>query len=168
MTDTLTVPVVDYTIDEHAHPERFTALHWMGYRVADGQSLLELSGVALVDLTGAPQWSRKVVLLQPRLDRAIGLLHLPAPKPNHYWYMHPTMWILFAAPASMENLKEAFNAGWAIDCFRTAIAPETKLCNDFPLYLDTAVRDTDGKLWRVAYHIRVLGDMLQAESVPIN
>lgn len=156
----------DIVISEPFHTESFESLHWMAYRLGDDRVCVDLTGIVLLGVFGGTGWVRKTLRLGISGRKAEPLLDLEPPKEDHYWAVDPFMWSVSAAPASMFNQNEAVNAGWAVDSCDTAwdLGESRKyadLLGTIILYMNLAVSDTDGILYRVSYDFRGIGTLEQ-------
>jgi hypothetical protein len=159
----------DLQLWEVQSPQSFTSLHWMGYRLSDGRVSVDLTGIVLLGLKGGSNWVKKTLQVGVYGGKVEPLLGLgPAQQGNH-WEVQPAMWSVSAAPASIFNANTAVNAGWAVDTCNTEWdlgepASSGNLLGTIRLYLNLAVRDTDGILYRISYDFRAIGNLRQARD----
>jgi hypothetical protein len=160
----------DLQVWETQNPESFGSLHWMGYHLADGRVLIDLTGIVLLGLRGDSNWVRKTLLVGVNGGKVEPLLSLGPAQEGHHWELQPVMWSVSAAPASIFDANTAVNAGWAVDTCNTGWdlgdqASSGNLLEPFPLYLNLAVSDTDGILCRITYDFRAVGNLRQMPDV---
>lgn len=138
---------------------------------------LILSGIVLIDMKGvtSAQWRRETLSIQPNLKDAATTaaqrygLPLP-PGPPGAWFAAFQVEQLapFSTLSSVFNAQESINSGFAVDAWRpnpffTAndLATGTPASNLFAgIQADIAVRDSDAFLYRVGYHITLVGRMI--------
>lgn len=138
---------------------------------------LILSGVVLIDMKGvsSSQWRHETLSIQPNLKDAAMMaaqrfgLPLP-PGPTGAWF--PAFQVEQLAPfstlSSVFNAQESINSGFAVDAWRpnpfftaTDLATNTPATNLFAgIQADVAVRDSDAFLFRVGYHITLVGRII--------
>lgn len=161
----------DLQLFETTDSEFFESLHWMAYRLADDRVLVDLTGIVLPNVKGGNNWVGKTLLVGLNGGKTERLLKLgPAQKGKH-WVVRPDMWSVHAAPASIFDANTAVNAGWAVDRCNTEWdlgepASQGDLLGTIRLFLDLAVRDTDGILYRVSFDFRGVGKLAQ-EADPV-
>jgi hypothetical protein len=141
----------------------------MAYRLHDDRVLIDLTGIVLLGLQGGSNWVRKTLQAEIYGGKATPLLHLEAAADGFHWEVRPEMWSVSAAPASMFNSNTAVNAGWAVDTCNTEWdlgnpASSGNLLGYINLYLNLAVRDSDGILYRISYDFRAVGQLLQVKD----
>jgi hypothetical protein len=159
----------DLQLWETTNPGSFESLHWMGYRLADGRVLVDRTGIVLLGLEGGSDWVRKTLQVGVDGRRVEPLLNLGPAQQGHHWEVQPAMWSVSAAPASIFNRNTAVNAGWAVDTCNTEWdlgepASSGNLLGSIRLYLNLAVRDTDGILYRISYDFRAVGNLRQVRD----
>lgn len=79
---------------------------------------------------------------------------LPKLQPNHA--LHLEGWAPFVTLSSISNDRTATDAGWAVDEFGLD-SPTTPIKKEVNVFFKTAVRDIDGFINRLAYHINLIG-----------
>ena len=159
----------DLSLSEYQNPPPFTSRHWMAYRLPDNRVLVDLTGVALLDLKGGENWVRKTLRMRVDGGKVQPLLRLSPARQGYHWEVRPFMWSTSAAPASIFNSNTAVNAGWAVNTCDTAWdvgdrAQSGNLLGSIDIYLGLAVRDTDGVLYRISYDFRAVGELLEVKD----
>jgi hypothetical protein len=137
---------------------------------ADQTWLLILSGVVNINLEGnSTQWLRETAVIRPdltpALSHAIMRHNVPTPAGDHRLRFQVEQWAPHAAPSSMFNRAHSVNSGFAVDVWRphpfdtdTDVVTNATINNIFNgIQVDLAVSDTDAILYRVSYHISLLG-----------
>jgi hypothetical protein len=149
--------------------------------VQDQTWLLVLSGIAIVNLKGVTtsQWLEETVLLRPdpseALQHAIARYAIPTPPGtdglNFSTWFQVEQCAPFAALSSVFNQNESVNSGFAVNVWRpnpleTAPLPRDAFSNA-PLdrlfngiQADVAVRDSDAWIYRLSYHMTLLGKIV--------
>ena len=138
--------------------------------VTDQKWLLVLSGVVIIDLKGnSSQWLRETVRINPHmlppLTHAISHHNIPTPTSGYTLRFQVEQWVPHATPSSMFNKEHAVNSGFAVDVWRphpfdtdTDAVTNAPIGNIFNgIQVDVAVSDTDAFLYRLSYHITLLG-----------
>ena len=148
--------------------------------INDQKWLLTLTGVAIVNLkpTSNADWLRETLQIMPDtaapLRFAINRYSIPVPTSSPYTdygdlgvvypFFQLDEWAPFASIGSIFDKNESVNAGFAVDRwapspFKTYTAPGLpNIGNVFQgIRVDVAVRDIDAILYRVNYHITLLG-----------
>jgi hypothetical protein len=140
------------------NPDRFVSRHWLHTRTGDGRELIVLSGNALVNVRGTSSdaWLRG----EMRLGVEIG----PGILPSGKWF-RADQWVVVVDPSAMWDRDQSVNAGFAVDAFRL-ISPNAQ--NGKPaveISADVAVRDSDAFLYRISYHVTLVGRFVDAPIV---
>lgn len=139
--------------------DRFESLHSVRTLTGDNKQLITLTGIVRVELQGTgKQWREEEVSIEPRIvyipkDRALLVKH----------------WAPFLTINSIYNKDTAVNAGWAVNNFWIELPQDRKITFRSPFVVVKArilVRDTDGWLLRVGYHITLSGDLVEWIYVP--
>lgn len=142
------------TIEVHAN--QIDAFHWIVTPTADGQDLVTLSGVAKVNFRAdsAREWRHEEILI-----------HLPPP-PVKQTEAGKVLWHTFESLnqwAPMVTLSSIFapasgGAGWAVDAYD--VIPHEEEDGIRPiLRAHVAVRIVDGWLYKLGFHITLLGKL---------
>lgn len=135
---------------------------------------LVLSGVVLIDMKGVTpaQWRRETLLISPDLRAPIKFaaqrFGVPLPPGNdssYYANFQVEQWAPFSTLSSVFNANQSVNSGFAVDAWRpepffaaTDLATNAQVSNLFAgVQSDIAVRDSDAFLYRVGYHITLIG-----------
>lgn len=161
------------------HPTDYSSVHYMvlpAPRFWNSPSelnfKLSFSGIALLGMLGKPDnsWNRDTLQLsidQMRIDKLIERVRtlLPAlPAGANAWTFVPLQWTVNAGVNSQFNKDTSVNAGFAVDNFRIfrgnvrANENTTQQISVMQgLHADLAVRDKDGIIYRVGYHLDVYG-----------
>lgn len=152
------------TLSERNQPDRFDALHWLGYMLPDGRAFPMVSGDALVNYGGgAPDFTRETFILSVRIDRAMSLLQLPPAPDGFYNALRLNQWVVFASPNAMNN--DDANAGYAVDRFFLTGNLNAPVYDSLGVRVDVAARNSNGWLYRVGYHVTMIAQVVQ-ERVP--
>jgi len=167
----MTIPF-NFQLSERQDSGSFDSLHWMAYRLADRRILVDLTGIVLLGLRGSGDWVRQTLRVDVYGGKVEPLLSLGPAEQGHHWVIQPVMWSVAAAPASIFNRNTAVNAGWAVDTCNTEWdlgepASSGDLLDDVSLYLNLAVRDTDGILYRITYDFRAVGNLHQERDIVV-
>jgi murein DD-endopeptidase MepM/ murein hydrolase activator NlpD/tetratricopeptide (TPR) repeat protein len=138
--------------------------------VTDQKWLLVLSGVAIIDLKGnSSQWLRETVRINPNLIppliHAITHHNIPTPMVSYTPRFQVEQWVPHSAPSSMFNRKHSVNSGFAVDVWRPhSFNTDTDAVTNAPIgnifngiQVDVAVSDIDAFLYRLSYHVTLLG-----------
>ena len=139
----------EYLADLNAeqHPDAFASRHWLHTSLGNGQEMIMFSGNALTSIRGTSEWRRGIVRLILPMGPAI-----PEDK-----YFCPDNWILVMNPTSMWDKDQAVNCGFAVDTFRMVAPSPDHPYNEVELLADAAVRDSDAFLYRISYHLTMVG-----------
>jgi hypothetical protein len=148
-------------ISQRTNPERFVTPHHLVMPSTGGRTFVHLTGVVLAPLRGTSetQWRRETFRIELSLRAAVR----DAGFPDSHWF-RARHWTAFATLSSIFNAEEANNAGWAVDAFR--LVDPTRLQQTTFLDVDTAVRDTDGQIFRLGYNITMLGTFAPSPPGP--
>ncbi|MFF5295932.1 hypothetical protein [Paractinoplanes globisporus] len=144
--------------------------------VYDQRWLLVLTGVVESDLEGdSPhQWLHETLSFIPDLDGplnfAIDRYSIPRPPGSTSVFFMAEQWAPAASLASIFDQDTSDNAGFAVDLWRPAhfsqvmdIVTGQLAGNIFTgINVDVAVRDSDAWLYRLGYHITLLGKIVFA------
>jgi hypothetical protein len=153
--------------------------------IQDQLWLLILSGVVVADFQGnsGTQWRPDTVSFSPDLAGpdnqgpsgplpwAINHWGIPQPAPPADSYsigFSVVEWAPFASLSSLFDQDQAVNAGFAVDGWRptpflsgTDIVSQQPVANLFSgINVDVAVRDSDAWIFRIGYHISLLGKIV--------
>jgi alpha-ketoglutarate-dependent taurine dioxygenase len=147
-------------ISQKQNPERFKSVHYLVMPSTGGQTYVGLTGVVLATLRGTSeeQWREETFRIFVNLDKATKDAGFPPT-----FGFRARHWTAFATLSSIFNDEEANDAGWAVNEFRLE-DPRT-VRQAAHLIVDTAVRDTDGHIFRLGYNITMLGTFQQTPSV---
>lgn len=135
---------------------------------------LMLSGVAITDIKGksTAEWLGETLMIRPDqstpLNHAITKYAIPRPSSSHSVAFQLEQYVPFAAISSIFNQNQSINSGFAVDVWRPAPfdtgtdafsgAALAKLFTG--IAVDVAVRDSDAWLYRVSYHITLIGKIV--------
>ncbi len=156
--------------------------------IKDQKWLLTLTGVAVVNLTAGfnGDWLRETLQILPDMNGplqfAINRFSVPVPTnpgyvvkglPKTTPFFQLEEWAPFAALGSIFDKNQSVDAGFAVDFwkpspFLTLSAsglPDIKQVFQ-GIKVDVAVRDIDATLFRVNYHISLLGKIVFAKPDP--
>jgi hypothetical protein len=146
--------------------------------IRDQKWLLVLTGVVEADLQGnsTNQWLHETLSFKPHTDAvlnyAIDRYSIPepnAPGGSFFEIMFSVEeWAPFAALSSIYDQDASDNAGFAVDVWRPTpflsgpdVVTNQMVSNLFSgIDVDVAVRDTDAWIYRVSYHITLLGKIV--------
>jgi murein DD-endopeptidase MepM/ murein hydrolase activator NlpD/tetratricopeptide (TPR) repeat protein len=184
---------IEYTGEnEMIFPDGFAGQNWLitpaalaanespPASVTDQKWLLVLSGVALTNLKGnSSQWLRETFLISPNMLPPLNyaITHHNIPTPASYTpRFQVEQWVPHAAPSSMFNKGQSVNSGFAVDVWRpnpfdTDTDPVTgaPIGNIFSgIQVDVAVSDVDAFLYRLSYHITLLGKIKFGQPIIID
>jgi hypothetical protein len=159
----------DIELSEFDDAESFESLHWMAYHLADRRVLVDLTGIVLLGLRGDSDWVRQTLQVVLNGGKTEPLLNLGPAQQGNRWVVRPDMWSVHAGPASILNQGTAVNAGWAVDTCNTnwdlgEPASDGDLLGAIWLYLNLAVRDTDGILYRISFDFCAVGNLDQVRE----
>ena len=87
-------------------------------------------------------------------EKGIFAVPLPELQPNHALQLEG--WAPFVTLSSISNDRTATNAGWAVDEFGIE-SPASPIRKSVNVSIKIAVRDIDGFINRLAYHIHLIG-----------
>ena len=150
--------------------------------VTDQKWMLVLSGVVNIDLKGnSSQWLRETVRILPDMNspltHAITLHNVSTPQGQGYTpRFQVEQWVPHAAPSSMFNRKHSVNSGFAVDVWRphpfltdTDVITNASIGNIFNgIQVDVAVSDVDAYLYRLSYHITLIGKIRFGQPIIID
>ena len=156
-------------VDE-APPQNISGQKW----------LLVLSGVAITDFKGnsPAHWLPETLMIRPDvsspLKYAIDKYSIPIPRPgiNDPVSFQVEQGIPFAAISSIFNQNQSVNSGFSVNVWRpapyyTGIDASSGAALNMlfsGIAVDVAVRDNDAWLYRVSYHITLLGKIVFAKE----
>jgi tetratricopeptide (TPR) repeat protein len=185
---------VDYTGENIVlHPSSFAGQNWLitpaalavneaqPSSIVDQKWLLVLSGVVNIDLKGnSSQWLRETFRIMPDvfapMNHAVGRYNIPTPRNSGFTLRFQVeQWVPHSAPSSMFNKNHAINSGFAVDLWRphpfgtdTDVLTNAGFGNVFSgIQVDVAVSDTDAFLYRLSYHIVLLGKIRFGQPIII-
>jgi hypothetical protein len=152
--------------------------------IRDQKWLLILSGVVNADLEGnsTHQWLHETLSLSlaPNMDAplnyAIDRHSIPRPSADGAAFdvkFSVEEWAPFASLSSIYDQDQSDNAGFAVDVWRPTpftsgpdVLTNQMVGNLFSgIDVDVAVRDTDAWIYRVSYHITLLGKIVFIGSI---
>ena len=136
--------------------------------------LLVLTGVVSADLEGnsTHQWLHETLSFMPDmagpLNYAIDRYSLPQPSSAFTLKFSVEQWAPFVSLSSIYDQDTSDNAGFAVDVWRPTsfthgpdVVTNQTVGNLFSgIDVDVAVRDTDAWIYRVSYHITLLGKIV--------
>ncbi|KHE90805.1 MAG: hypothetical protein K8F52_06810 [Candidatus Scalindua rubra] len=143
------------------------------------QWLLVLSGVVHLGLKGGNGWVREDVKIFPDIQAPMNYVinrnSILVPNEPHQKDFQVDQWAPHASLSSMLNLEHSVNSGFAVDSWRPSpFRTETDFVvggapfgNLFDgILVNVAVRDIDAILYRLSYHITLIGTIrYRAQSV---
>jgi hypothetical protein len=136
--------------------------------------LLVLSGVAITDFKGnsPAAWLAETLMIRPDvsspLNHAVDKYSIPKPGTVKF---QVEQGIPFAATSSIFNQNQSVNSGFSVNVWRpapydTGIDASSGAALNMlftGIAVDVAVRDNDAWLYRVSYHITLLGKIVFAQ-----
>ncbi len=144
------------------------------------QWLLVLSGVVLLGLKGKKEWVREDVKICPDIQApmnyVINRYRILVPNEPHQKEFQVDQWAPHATLSSMLNLEHSVNSGFAVDAWRPSpfltktdfIVGGAPFGNLFDgILVEVAVRDIDAILYRLSYHITLIGTIRYREETII-
>lgn len=148
-------------ISQTQDPELFRSVHHLVMPSTGDRTYVGLTGVVLATLRGTSeeQWREETFRIYVSLQKAA---HDAGFRESH-WF-RAVHWTAFATLSSIFNDEEANDAGWAVNAFRLEDPP--LLRGAAPLIVETAVRDTDGYIFRLGYNITMLGRFVPSPNIP--
>lgn len=149
--------------------------------VTDQKWLLVLSGVVILDLKGnSSQWLRETVLIHPHmippLTHAINQYNIPTPPDGYTPRFQVEQWVPHAGLGSIFNRQHSVNSGFAVDVWRPNpfdtdidVLTNATIGNLFSgIQVDVAVSDVDAFLYRLSYHITLLGKIRFGQPIIVD
>ncbi len=185
---------VDYTGENTVlHPSSFAGQNWLitpaalavnetpPSSILGQRWLLVLSGVVNIDLKGnSQQWLRETFRIMPDvltpMNHAVSRYNIPTPQNSGFTLRFQVeQWVPHSAPSSMLNENHAINSGHAVDLWRphpfdtdTDVMTSASFGNIFSgIQVDVAVSDTDAILYRLSYHIVLIGKIRFGKPIVI-
>jgi hypothetical protein len=145
--------------------------------IRDQKWLLVLTGVVKADVEGnsTHQWLHETLSFAPDMagpfNDAIDRYSIPQPSadgPVFAIRFSVEEWAPFASLSSIYNQDQSDNSGFAVDLWRPTpfqhgpdVLTNQTVSNLFSgIDVDVAVRDTDAWIYRVSYHITLLGKIV--------
>ena len=109
------------------------------------------------------------------LTYAINHHSVPTPGQNYTSRFQVEQWVPHSAPSSMYDIEHAVNSGYAVDVWRpnpfdtdTDVVTNAPIGNIFSgIQVDVAVSDVDAWLYRLSYHITLLGKIRFGQPIII-
>jgi hypothetical protein len=140
--------------------------------------LLVLSGVAITDFKGnsPAHWLPETLMIRPDwsspLNHAVDKYSIPRPVTSNTVRFQVEQGIPFAAISSIFNQNQSVNSGFSVNVWRpapydTGIDASSGAALNMlfsGIAVDVAVRDNDAWLYRVSYHITLLGKIVFAQQ----
>jgi hypothetical protein len=136
-------------------------------RPEDQKWFLVLSGVAVFTFQGqsAADWRRDSLRLAIDLKGPIQASGRSAP-PGRELKFEVEQWAPFATMNSIFDQNESVNGGYAVDAFRPIFTTRDTFPQIFDtLEVDLAVRDTDAFIFRVGYHLTLVGTIVDVALI---
>ena len=170
------------SIEERTSPTFFTSRHFIATSHGDGRHSIVRSGILVLpnesrqeaEAAGRPwdpigfkgtsqAWRRDQVLVDLDLVPSINRLRPLSPGPNTFWAFRMDQWAPIASLNSVEETGPSNPAGYAIDTFAVRQpAPATFVT----LEMAVAVRDVDGVLHRIGFHVSLTGRLVAQDIFP--
>ena len=158
-------------VDE-ARPRNISGQKW----------LLVLSGVAITDFKGnsPAHWLPETLMIRPDvsspLNYAVDKYSIPRPSLDYPVWFQVEQGIPFAAISSIFNQNQSVNSGFSVNVWRpapynTGIDASSGAALNMlftGIAVDVAVRDNDAWLYRVSYHITLLGKIVFRQEPKID
>jgi hypothetical protein len=137
------------------YPSGFESQRRVATRTGDGLDMVISAGYALFGMKGAPDgtWNRQDLVFRvgPQWDAVRGT-------------------VVVVSPSSTFNKNVANNAGWAVD--RVNVTYYQQIPGppgvQVSLRCGLAVRDSDGILYRVNYHVTTIGQLAERARLAID
>jgi len=132
-------------------------------RPEDQKWFVVLSGVALFTFQGqsTADWRRDSLRLEIDLTGPIQASGRSAPAGRELKF-EVEQWAPFATMNSIFDQDQSVNAGFAADAFRPIFTTRDTFTQIFDtLEVDLAVRDTDAFIFRVGYHLTLVGTIVE-------
>lgn len=126
-----------------------TSQHFVHFTTPEGLTAYTLTGVAQITFRGE---NTGLDFLRTTVTFAVPLPDLP--DETGLRLVH---WAPFVTLQSISNDDVAVNAGWAVDDFR--LIGTDRVSNFVYVEANIAVRDVDGYILRLGYHITLLGSL---------
>lgn len=158
-------------IDEKtkAHQELFKSKHWIVTPLpGESRFLVVLTGI--VCLRGDPDTEPWDIVRGYKgitsdawrhddfvLNVGVPFGAFPIPPGNSF---RVQSWAPFISLNAIFNQDEAVNAGWAVDEFGIILPQDKKIRETVGMSAKLAVRDSDGYLYRVGYHLTLTGQVV--------
>jgi len=151
-------------LSEVANPDQFVSKHWVATRTGDDRELFILSGIALINVQGvsSAQWRRGQYRLVVNLAQPL----VTAGQDPSQTGLQIEQWTPFVTPYALFNAGQSVNSGFAVDEVFD-VAPVGDATNTVVVSGCTAVRDSDAIIYRVGYHLTLLGRFAPLEFTPI-
>lgn len=126
-----------------------------------------LSGVAFFTFQGVTpdDWRRDSLRIEIDLTGPIQASGRSAP-PGRELKFEVEQWASYSTMNSIFNAGQSINAGYAVDAFRPIFTSRDTFTRIFDtLEVDLAVRDSDGFIFRVGYHLTLVGTIVDVGTL---
>jgi hypothetical protein len=136
-------------------------------RPEDQKWFLLVSGVALFTWQGlsTDDWRRDSLRIEIDLTGPIQASGRSAP-PGRELKFEVEQWAPYSTMNSIFNQGQSINAGYAVDAFRPIFATRDTFTQIFDtLEVDLAVRDSDGFIFRIGYHLTLVGTIVDVGTL---
>jgi hypothetical protein len=168
--------------NSHHTSNFFVSRHVIAYSLGGGRATIVRSGIAR--LPNEPEgphnpfptpphgfqgesrdrWRQEDIVLRLDLAPAIARLNPPPAEEGKHWAFDIEQWAPITSLNAIYNAEVSNNAGSSVRTFvvRQDDSPSTTV----DLSTNVGIRDTDGYLLRVGYHVTLVGRLGQAEDPP--
>lgn len=140
-------------------PKFLRTYNWLHVPAANGRHLVTVAGVFDIDYKGSSsaKWRKSVI-------------DLVIPFPAHILPTNNAFFVECVAPLvtinSIYNVDRADNAGWAVDRFGLRLPQDRTIEQDFTVWAEVGVRDSDGYLYRVGFSVTLSGWFTEKPQPP--
>lgn len=144
---------MEYNYSDADDRGRFKTHHWTHSKTGDGLEHIVLTGVVAIHQKGESEerWRRdQVTLILP-------IFNLPRGQ-----YLKLRYWAPFVTINAIYNKDTSYDSGHAVDAFRL-LNPGAQRRN-IHLQADIAIRDTDAWLYRIGYHVTLIGEFTDMDD----
>jgi hypothetical protein len=146
--------MASHIISELHEPHLFHSKHHVHTKTADGKELITITGTAAVLFEGTGSESRR--------ESVALYIEFPVARPvGEMFRVH--QWAPFVTINSIENRGHAVNAEWAVESFGGSLnRPDIRrdITDAFLIPTVLKVRDSDGEIIRVGYHVTLVGEFV--------
>jgi len=143
---------LEYNYFDDADRGSFVTHHWTHSRTGDGFEHIVLTGIVAIHQKGESEdrWRREQVNL-----------NLPIPHIPHDKVFKLRNWAPFVTINAIYNKDTSYDSGHAVDAFRI-LNPSSEHKPGIIVQADIAIRDTDAWLYRIGYHVTLIGEYVDS------